>query len=99
MPYGSMMHIPPTNYHLPAAKQKPYQKAYLLTKNVEEFSGEKSQENAPVGERERKKEKTERAMGAGRRTREEIVKWHQMTGLRLRTRGDIRHPRHPSRGT
>ena len=24
--YGSMLYIPPSNYHLPAAKQEPYQK-------------------------------------------------------------------------
>ena len=28
---SSMLHTPPTKYHLPAAKQKPYLKAYLLT--------------------------------------------------------------------
>ena len=28
-----------------------------------------------------------------RRTREEIVKWNQMTALRLQTEGDIGHPR------
>ena len=32
-----MLQIPPTNYHL-VAKQEPYQKAYLLMKNTEEFS-------------------------------------------------------------
>ena len=36
MPHGSILHIPSTKCHL-AAKQKPYQKAYLLTKNTEEF--------------------------------------------------------------
>ena len=39
VPYGSMLHIPPTNYDFLAAKQEPYQKASLLTKNIEEFSG------------------------------------------------------------
>ena len=34
-----MLHIPPTNLLLLAAKQEPYKKAYLLTKNIEEFSG------------------------------------------------------------
>ena len=64
MPYGSMLHIPPTNYHLLAAKQEPYQKAYPLTKNTEEFSWRKSQENGPCAE---EKKKTERVMGVGRR--------------------------------
>ena len=47
-----MLHIPPINHHLLAAKQQPYQKAYLSTKNTEDFSGQKkkkSQENGPVG--------------------------------------------------
>ena len=47
MPYGSVLHIPPTNLLLLAAKQEPYKnknktKNYLLTKNIEEFSGKKS---------------------------------------------------------
>ena len=40
-----MLHISPTNLLLLAAKQEPYQKkAYLLTKNIEEFSGTSSEE-------------------------------------------------------
>ena len=35
--YGSMLHIPPTDLLLLAAKQDPYKKAYLLTINIEEF--------------------------------------------------------------
>ena len=30
VPYGSMLHIPPTSYHLPAAEQEPYQKSLSL---------------------------------------------------------------------
>ena len=37
---------------------------------------EKVQENGPAG---RKKEKTETVTGLGRKTREEIVRWNQMT--------------------
>ena len=44
VPYGSMLHIPPTNLLLLTAKQEPYKKAYLLTKNIEEFSGKSSGE-------------------------------------------------------
>ena len=44
---------------------------------------------------EKKKEKTERVRGLGRRTREEIAKWNQMTAQRFQTGGDIRHPRPP----
>ena len=36
-----MPHIPPTNYHLLAAKQEPYKNASLKTKNTEKISGEK----------------------------------------------------------
>ena len=35
--------------------------------------------------RRQKKDKTERVTGLGRRTREKIVKWNQMTALRLQT--------------
>ena len=34
-----MLHRPPTNCLLLAAKQEPYKKAYLVTKKLEEFSG------------------------------------------------------------
>ena len=34
-----MLHIPPTNLLLLAAKQEPHKKASLLVKNTEEFSG------------------------------------------------------------
>ena len=42
--YGSMLHIPPTNSFLLTAKQESYKKAYLLTKNIEEFSEKSSEE-------------------------------------------------------
>ena len=44
--YGSMLHIPPTNCLLLTAKQEPYKKAYLLTKNIEDFSGKSLEERA-----------------------------------------------------
>ena len=44
MSYGGMLHIPPTNCLLLTAKQEPYKKAYLLTKNTEEFSWKSSEE-------------------------------------------------------
>ena len=34
VPYGSMLHIPPTSSLLQTAKQEPYKKAYLLTRFV-----------------------------------------------------------------
>ena len=72
-----------TNRLLLTAKQEPYKKAYLLTKNIEEFSGKSSGERA----RRQKKDKTEKVTGLGRKTktREEIVKWNQMTALRSQT--------------
>ena len=69
MSYGSLLHIPPTNLLLLTAKQEPYKKAYLLTKNIEEFL-EKVEKNGPAS---RKKDKTERVTGLGRRTREDIA--------------------------
>ena len=44
-----MLHVPLTNLLLLAAKQEPYKRAYLLTKNIEEFSGKKVQKKGPVG--------------------------------------------------
>ena len=58
MPNSRTLNIPPNNYHLLAATQELYQKACLLVKNTEEFSGEKKEEmNGPVG---RKKDRTEK---------------------------------------
>ena len=91
-----MLHIPPTNCLLLTAKQEPCKKAYLLTKNIEEFPGKKSQGNGPANRKKKRKE--DRARDLGRRTREEIAKWNQMTALRFQTRGDIRHPRPPFGG-
>ena len=70
MPYGGILHIPPTSFLLLAAKQEPYKKAYLLTKNIEEFSGKSLEERTS----RQKKDKTERVTGLGRRTSEEIAK-------------------------
>ena len=53
MPYGSILHIPPTSLLLLAVKQEPYKKAYLLTKNIKEFSGGKSGEWASKKKREK----------------------------------------------
>ena len=44
------------------------------------------------------KDKTERVTALGRRTREKIAKWSQMTALRFRQGGDIRHLRPPFGG-
>ena len=68
MPYGSMLHITPTYYHL-VAKQKLYQKAYLLTRNIDEFSGRKKKSEG--WDSWQKNDKTKRTMGVGSRPREE----------------------------
>ena len=90
-----MLHILPTNLLPLAAKQEPYKKAYLLTKNIEEFSGKKFRRKGQQAEND----KTERVTALGRRTREEIAKWNQMTALRFQTVG--RHQTSPAslRGT
>ena len=43
VPYSSMLHIPPINLLLLAAKQESYKKAYLFKKNIEEISGKSSE--------------------------------------------------------
>ena len=74
-----MLHVAPTNLLLLAAKQEQYKKAYLLTKNTEEFSEKSSGEWAS----RQKKDKTERVIGLGRGTGEGIVKLNQITALRF----------------
>ena len=43
-----MLHIPPTNLLLLAAKQEPHKKAYLLTKYIATVFCKKVQENGPA---------------------------------------------------
>ena len=94
-----MLHIPLTNLLLLAAKQEPYKKRYIA-KRIADFSGEEKAVRRKK-KKKKKKDKTETAMSMGRRTKEEIVKWDQMTAVRFQTRGgeDIRHPRPPFGGT
>ena len=89
MSYGSMLHIPPTNCFLLTAKQEPYKKAYLVTKILKNFLEKVFRRKGQQVEND----KTERVTGLGRRTKEKIAKWNQMTALRFQTGGDIRHPR------
>ena len=81
-----MLHIPPTNCLLLTAKQEPYKKAYLLTKYIGRIFWKSSGEW--TSRQKEKRDKTERVIGLGRRTREEIVKWNQMTALRFQTGGE-----------
>ena len=90
MPYGSILHKPPTNLLLLATKQESHKKAFLFTKNTEKNLGKNSEERTS-----RQKKKIEKVTGQGRRTREEIAKWNQKTALRIQT-GGIGHPRPPS---
>ena len=63
--------------------------------NIEEFCRKGSGEWTS----RQKNDTTERVTKLGRRTREETVKWNQMTASRLHTGGgDIRHPWPPVRG-
>ena len=61
MPYGSQLHRPLTNYHLLAAQQEPYEKAWLFTKNVVEFSGKKLGEQTISRKMTRQKEQEDLA--------------------------------------
>ena len=45
-----MLHVPPTNYLLLAAKQELCQKAYLLPINIKDFSGERKKKKKRSGE-------------------------------------------------
>ena len=47
-----------------------------------------------MGQQAERKDKTERVTGLDRKTREEIVKWNQMTALRFHTGG--RHQTSPA---
>ena len=53
-----MLHIPPTNLLLLGAEQEPYKNniTYLLTKNIEEFSGKSSEEWTSRQKKTRQKE-------------------------------------------
>ena len=85
MPYGSKLHIPPTNYHLLAAQQEPYKKKSLtLNEKYLRVFWKKSQENGPEAE---KNDKTERARGLGRKNKRGDRKGNQMTALRFQTGG------------
>ena len=64
-----MIHIPPTNLLLLAAKLEPFKTAYLLTKNIEDFSRKNNQENGPAG---KKKKRKKGVAELASRTREEI---------------------------
>ena len=57
VPYGSMLYIPPTNLLLVAAKQEPYKKSYLLTKNTGRIFWKKFSRMDRQAEEEEKRQK------------------------------------------
>ena len=67
MPYGSKLHISFTNYHLLAAQEEPYQKAYFLEKNVGGFSEENKVRRLDL---QRKNDKTKKSKTNVRQKRE-----------------------------
>ena len=70
--------------------------ASIYRKILKNFLRKKSGEWAIT--KKEKKDKTNRATGAGRRTRQEIDKWNQIIALASRQQGDIKHPRPPFGG-
>ena len=86
MSYGSMLHIPPTNLLLLSAKQEQYMIQKSLSRNEKHcrIFWKKFRRKDQHAE----KDKIERVTGLGRRTREEIAKWNQMTALRFPDRGE-----------
>ena len=89
-----MLHTPPTNLLLLAAKQETYKKAYLLTKNIEEFSGKSLEERTTRQKKIRQK---------GYRTRQTnkrgVSKVESNDSPEIPDRGgDIGHPRPPFGG-
>ena len=83
-----MLHIPPTNLLLLAAKQEPYKKPISQRKIFNNFL-EKVQKKGPA-DRKRSDRKGNRTR---QKKREQIAKWHQMTALRFQTGG--RHQTSP----
>ena len=89
MPQGSKLRIPPTNYHLLAAQQKPYKKIQKLTHN--EKCLRIFWKKVRRMDHKQKHDKTERIRGLGRKMR---GNGNQMTALRFQT-GE-KNTRHPS---
>ena len=85
-----MLHISPTNCLLLTAKQEPYKKSLSLNEKYWRIFWKKFRRKGQQAE----KDKTERVTRLGRRTREEIAKWNQMTALRFQTGG--RHQTSPA---
>ena len=90
VPYGSMPHIPSTNLLPLAAEQEPYKKRLPLNERYWRIFWKKFRRKDQQAE----KDQIEKVTVLGRRTREEIAKWNQMTALRFQTGG--RHQTSPA---
>ena len=91
-----MLHIPPTNLLLLlTAEQEPYKKSLSLNEKYRRIFWKKFRRKGQQAEQD----ETERVTGQGRKTRQKIAKWNQMTALRFKTGG--RHQTSPAflRGT
>ena len=84
-----MLHIPPTNCLLLTANRS-HTKSLSLNEKYWRIFWKKFRRKGQQAEND----KTERVTGLGRRTREEIAKWNQMTALRFQTGG--RHQTSPA---
>jgi len=51
VPYGSKLHILPSNYHSISGQQEAYKISLSLTEKCRRFSGEKNQENGQLAEK------------------------------------------------
>ena len=94
MPYGNILHIKPTNCHILAAKQGPYQKAYFSRKQknpkqtkytLKNLLGKKNQENGPVG---RKKRQDRKSSGTGQKNKRGDTKEAPNDSLKFQTGGE-----------
>ena len=57
MPHGNMLHTPPINLLLLAAKQEPYKKSLSRNEKYLKNFLEKVQENEPAGRKKRTRQK------------------------------------------
>ena len=85
-----MLHIPPTNLLPPAARREPYKKKSISFEVFWKKFRRKDQRA--------EKDKIETVTGLGRRTREAIAKWNQMTAPRFQTGGRHQTPPASLRG-
>ena len=81
MPYGSMLHILRTNYHMRAAKQEPYQKKLSRNEKYRRIFWKKCQGN---GRKEREKKKEEELEKEQQQQKQLKEKRHSTKGIKER---------------